>query len=262
MIEIGKKAPKFRRSPQRSKEWLPAKRNVSTAQHGPGRRDSVSSSGSKDHDDVTDKATKHVGKQVRWRRTAWDDDWHTIDEQLRVVAREMDMEVIRSELATQETKLRAFNSPCRNAGQHYEHAQARSFKPSVKARASKLKKRHRRRQKTRVEFEKKKDCCLVRAFRSLGIKVPYVHDGPFWVLKDGLEMLRPRGYIVKPVARICSDSLGQWVFCRDGHCIALRRYGEDDTWSIDGTDRKRVAEKDVETLVNGAKLFQVPHRRS
>ena len=79
----------------------------------------------------------------------------------------MDMAVIKSELDSRETELRAFDSPCKNAGRHYVCAQAKSLKPSVKARASKLKKiisnrekqmrrRLRRRQKYDVEYEKKK----------------------------------------------------------------------------------------------------------
>ena len=114
-----------------------------------------------------------------------------------------------------------------------------------------------------MEHEHKKDkCCLADAFRGLGIKVPYVRDGPFWVLADGLEMLRLRGYIAKPVASIRSTGPGRWLVCRGEHCIALRRKGEGNTWSIDGTDRKRVAERDLDTLVKSAKIFEVPRRRN
>ena len=50
MIEIGKKAPKARRSPQRSRERLPPESDVSTARRTNGRRDSDSIIGSEDHD--------------------------------------------------------------------------------------------------------------------------------------------------------------------------------------------------------------------
>lgn len=40
------------------------------------------------------------------------------------------------------------------------------------------------------------DTCLVDAFRSVGVKVPYVEDGPFWVLADGAQMLAPFGPLV------------------------------------------------------------------
>ena len=68
-----------------------------------------------------------------------------------------------------------------------------------------------------------KHSCLVRAFRALGINVPYVRDGPHWVLAEGLEMLRPHGYTIKPIARICTLSLGRFVVCRGGNTTALRR---------------------------------------
>ena len=273
MIEIGKKSPKTRRSPQRSRERFTPKSNVSTAQCRLSRRDLVSRSGSKDHDDVTDEATKHVRKQGRWRRTAWDDDWHKINEQLRATAQEMDMAVIKLELATEETTFCASSSLCRTAGQHCACAQAQSFKPSVKARASKPKniiinkqkqmRRNLTRQRRDMDHEKEKDkCCLVDSFRSLGIKVTNNQNGPFWVLADGLEMLRLHGYIAKPVARIRSTGPGRWLVCRGKHCIALRRKGEGNTWSIDGADRKRVAERDLDALVKGAKIYEVPRRRS
>ena len=225
MIEIGKKSPKTRRSPQRSRERLTPKSNVSTAQCRLSRRDLVSRSGSKDHDDVTDEATKHVRKQGR------------------------------------------------TAGEHYACAQAQSFKPSVKARASKPKKRiinkqkqmrrNLRRQRRDMDHEKEKDkCCLVDSFRGLGIKVTNNQNGRFGVLADGLEMLRLHGYIAKPVARIRSTGPGRWLVCRGKHCIALRRKEEGNTWSIDGADRKRVAERDLDALVKGAKIYEVPRRRS
>ena len=102
-----------------------------------------------------------------------------------------------------------------------------------------------------------KHSCLVRAFRALGIKVSYVCDGPHWVLADGVEMLRPYGYAIKPVARICTASLGRFVVCRGGHAIALRRSAGDEFWSIDGKVRKCVFDKHWDALVNGAKIFEV-----
>ena len=40
---------------------------------------------------------------------------------------------------------------------------------------------------------RKKDVCLVDALRSLGVRVPYVRDGPFWAQADGNAMLREFG---------------------------------------------------------------------
>ena len=90
--------------------------------------------------------------------------------------------------------------------------------------------------------------------------MPYVRDGPHWVLADGLEMLRSRGYTIKPVARISSMSLGRFVVCRDGHGKALRRYEKDDTWIIDGKDRERAAEKDLDAHVGDTNIFEAPSR--
>ena len=268
VIEIGKKAPRIRRSPQRSRERFEPKSNVSTAQCGLSRRDLVSSSRSKDHDDVTDEAPKHVGKQGKSRCNAWDGDWHNISEQLHATAREMDMAVMRSKLATEEAMFCAFHSFRKTVGQHDARAQARSFKPSVKAGASKLKKiilnrqkQMRRRTIRALEHkQEKKQCCLVDSFRGFGFKVPYVCDGPFRVLEDGSKMLKPFGYIIKAVSRIYSAGPGRWVVCKGGHCFALRRKGEGNTWSIDGADRRRVAARDLDTLMKGTKIFQVPSR--
>ena len=104
----------------------------------------------------------------------------------------------------------------------------------------------------------KNKCCLVSAFRGLGIKVPYVQDGPFWVLKDGSEMLRPFGYSINPDARLCTTNPGRWLICRDGHCTALHRKGEGDTWIIDGADRKQVADCELDKCVKGAAIYRVP----
>ena len=217
-------------------------------------------------DDVTDDAPKHVGKQGKSRRNAWDDDWHNISEELRATAREMDMAVMRSKLASEEAMFCAFHSFRRTAGQRDARAQARSFKPSVKATASKLKKislnrqkqMRRRRMRALEHKQEKKQCCLVDSFRGLGFKVPYACDGPFRVLEDGSKMLKPFGYLIKAVSRICSTGPGRWVVCKGAHCFALRRKGEGNTWSIDGADRRRVAARDLDTLMKGTKLFQVP----
>ena len=40
-----------------------------------------------------------------------------------------------------------------------------------------------------------RDTCLVDAFRSVGIKVPYTRDGPLWATADGMKLLAPFGYL-------------------------------------------------------------------
>ena len=40
-----------------------------------------------------------------------------------------------------------------------------------------------------------KETCLVDAFRSIGIKVPYTGPGPFWAVSDGAKMLEPLGQL-------------------------------------------------------------------
>lgn len=37
------------------------------------------------------------------------------------------------------------------------------------------------------------DTCLIDAFRSVGVRTPYLKDGPFWALADGAAMLAPFG---------------------------------------------------------------------
>ena len=203
---------------------------------------------------------------LRLRCKAWDDDWHKINEQMHATAREMDMAVMKWKLATEEAMFCACRSFRRIVGQHDACAQARSFKPSVKASASKLKKiilnrqkQMRRRTRRALKNQKEKtQCCLIDSFRGLGFKVSYVCDGPFRVLEDGSKMLKPFGYIIKAVPRIYSTGPGRWIVCKDGHCFALRRKGERKTWSIDGADRKRVAARDLDTLMKGSKISKYP----
>jgi len=116
VVEIGKKAPKRRRLPQRRREQLPPKSNADTAWRELRGRDSVGRSGSKAHEDVTDHAAKR-----------WDDDWRKSYEQLSADASKMDIETIRCELIF------------RDASQLLSSAPARCLKPLLKARASKPK---------------------------------------------------------------------------------------------------------------------------
>lgn len=46
-----------------------------------------------------------------------------------------------------------------------------------------------------ITSDRRTDVCFVNAFRSLGVHVPYLRDGPFWALADGTEMLRPFGFL-------------------------------------------------------------------
>ena len=160
-------------------------------------------------------------------------------------------------------------------GKHAVCAQApNSFKPSVKARASKHKKRMLKRQKQMrrylkiiqrraVQLEKKnKNHCLPDALRAVGLRVKCDRDGPFNVLEDGSEMLKPLGKIIKAVSRIRSIGPGRWVVCRGAHGFSVRRKGEGNTRSFDGADKKRVAATDLDTLMEGTKIFEVPRRHS
>lgn len=45
------------------------------------------------------------------------------------------------------------------------------------------------------------------SFRSVGVKVPYSSDGPFWALADGRKMLLPFGLRGKNLAFLCSRHL-------------------------------------------------------
>ena len=37
--------------------------------------------------------------------------------------------------------------------------------------------------------------CLVDSFRAMGLKVPYIGDGPYYAVRDGMAMLLPLGYL-------------------------------------------------------------------
>ena len=68
--------------------------------------------------------------------------------------------------------------------------------------------------------------CLVSAFRSVGVEVPYTCDGPFWVKHDGNEMLAPYGFEVNEV--------DQEAFGGEG-CLRLNTKGRFvDAWSARG----------------------------
>ena len=43
------------------------------------------------------------------------------------------------------------------------------------------------------------------SFRSVGIKVPYSGNGPFWALKDGRKMLAPFGRLGQKSLRVCGQ---------------------------------------------------------
>lgn len=45
------------------------------------------------------------------------------------------------------------------------------------------------------------------SFRSVGVKVPYSSDGPFWALADGRKMLVPFGSHGRNLAFSCSSDL-------------------------------------------------------
>ena len=214
---------------------------------------------------------------VECRCAAWDEDLRRVNEELNASTRMIDMEVMRSHLDDM-----AFLETCNNflgvvfeTGRHAVCAQAPySFKPSVKARASKHKKRTIKRQKQMrrylkriqrraVQLEKKNENhCLPDAFRAVGLRVKCDRDGPFNVLEDGSKMLKPLGKTIKAVSRIRSTGPGRWVVCRGAHCFSVRRKGEGNTRSFDGADKKRVAATDLDTLMEGTKIFEVPRRHS
>ena len=42
-----------------------------------------------------------------------------------------------------------------------------------------------------ITSDRRTDVCFVNAFRSLGVHVPYLRDGPFWALADGNRDVAP-----------------------------------------------------------------------
>ena len=260
---IWKKAPKNRNLPQRNRQKYIGKqvdtrhggrneywRDVEKQLRAGAREAYMEVIKSEVDDDVENAPAKHVGKQGCTRRGGWDADWHDVDEQLRAGTGAISMAVIKSSVKAKANKSKTH---CGNAGKLFEGTQAKSFKLSVEARASKLK------QARAAQYEKNKDkSCLINALCGLGFRVHYKQDGPFWVLKDGSEMVRPFGYSIGPEARLCTISPGKWLICKDGHCIGLHRKGEGNTRIIDGKLRERIADRDLDRLVKGADIYRVP----
>jgi hypothetical protein len=61
--------------------------------------------------------------------------------------------------------------------------------------------------------------CLVSAFRSVGVEVPYTRNGPFWVKNDGNKMLAPYGFEVNEVDQEALGGEGLFVLHSDYHFI-------------------------------------------
>eukprot|EP00435_Cladocopium_sp_Y103_P062959 s337_g24.t1 len=83
-----------------------------------------------------------------------------------------------------------------------------------------------------------KETCLVDSFRSLGIKVPYTQDGPFWAIADGAEM-----YIIHQVQAFDPSQLaaGKYVLYARHHFNGFRVFE-------DGTCRLQLSHKTHEGI--------------
>lgn len=66
------------------------------------------------------------------------------------------------------------------------------------------------------------DVCLNHAFRDHGVKVPYTRSGPFWILRDGNEMLLPFKLECKRVTQHALGTAGKYIVNVGGHFLPLR----------------------------------------
>ena len=222
----------------------------------------------------TEKEDCRAKPSSPFTESRWDDDLRRVNEELSAGTRMVDMEVMRSHLDDMPFMGTVNNFPGAvfDTGRHSVCAQTPySLKPSVKARASKLekrsiniqkqKKRRWRRIKNRREsYSKTKvNCCAIDALRGFGLRAAYDRDGPFSV-EDVKKMLRPFGYTMARVSGIRRTGPGRWLVCRHKHCIGLQRKVDRHTWSIDGRLRKLLGDRDVEALVQDAKIYEVPSK--
>ena len=68
------------------------------------------------------------------------------------------------------------------------------------------------------------------------------------MLADGNQMLQPRGYTVKPVARVHNMSFGRCVVRFGNHAIVLRYQAEVGFWTVDGKARRRMDTKELDSM--------------
>ena len=63
---------------------------------------------------------------------------------------------------------------------------------------------------------------MISALRSMGVKMKYTMDGPFFAQRDGNALLKPLGWQLNPAVRPLYDVAGFYLVHLDGHFLALR----------------------------------------
>jgi len=63
--------------------------------------------------------------------------------------------------------------------------------------------------------------CLVDSLRSLGVKLQYTADGPFWALSDGNAMLSAFGKVLRPADKKDLTKIGKYIIYGNGHFVGV-----------------------------------------
>ena len=66
--------------------------------------------------------------------------------------------------------------------------------------------------------------CLIDALQSLGTKVPYTSNWPFWAFADGRQFLKPFGKTIRNCSWQEIQEGGRYVVNHDGHFTAFRMH--------------------------------------
>ncbi len=61
----------------------------------------------------------------------------------------------------------------------------------------------------RSRRERFQDVCLIDSLRAHGFKIPYIGDGPFWVIADGNRFLQPCQFLACTETRFISEKICQ-----------------------------------------------------
>ena len=68
--------------------------------------------------------------------------------------------------------------------------------------------------------------CLVDSLRSLGVKLQYTADGPFWALSDGNAMLSAFGKVLRPADKKDLTKIGKYIIYGNGHFVSVSFSGQ------------------------------------
>jgi hypothetical protein len=68
--------------------------------------------------------------------------------------------------------------------------------------------------------------CLIDSLRSLGVKLQYTADGPFWALSDGNAMISSFGKVLRPADKKDLSKIGKYIIYGNGHFMGVEVFQE------------------------------------